>query len=163
MKKLYGRLPLKGIPRINQIKDISTYGVRQYIIVDPSGNYLRIGQPIPKTDSVLFDENGKKPQKGTALTRAYEQAERYAYGKDDLEAAIKVIDKVLTKETDLKELPTLFRLITLRLDIAHTMDELETMKQLIEEGTKVLSQIDESNFLNEDIANFRRISSDIKK
>jgi hypothetical protein len=134
------------------------YGVRQFIIVDPSGNYIRIGQPIPKTDSVLFEENGKKPQKGTALTKAYELADRLANGKDDLDSAIKVIDKVLSETTDSDELVDIFRIIILRIDIAHKMDELETMKQIIKKGNEILNQLDERNLLKEDIANFRRLT-----
>lgn len=162
LKNLYGRIPVRGIPRINQIKDMPTYGVRQFIIVDPSGNYLRIGQPIPRTASVLFEENGKKPQKGTALNKAYELADRLANGKDDLEAAIKVIDKVLAEEPDLKEMAILFKIITLRLDVAHKMDDIKTMKQLIGKGRELLNQLGENNSLKEDIANFRRLSSAIE-
>jgi hypothetical protein len=162
LKKLYGKVPMKGIPRINQIKDMPTYGVRQFIIVDPSGNYLRVGQPISKIDSVLFEENGKKPQKSTALNKAYELADRLANGKDDLEAAIKVIDNVLSEETDLNEMAGLFKMIILRVEIAHKMDDIETMRQLIRKGKEVLNQLDKRSLLEEDITNFRRLSSDIE-
>ena len=40
-----GRVPTRGIPRIGALRDMS-YGVRQFIVVDPGGNYIRIGQPI---------------------------------------------------------------------------------------------------------------------
>lgn len=158
LKKLYNKIPIKGIPRINQIKDMPTYGVRQFIIVDPSGNYLRIGQAIPKTDSVLFEENGKKPQKGTVLTKAYELADRLANGKEDLEASIKVIDKVLSEEKDSNELVCIFKIIILRIDIAHKMDDIKTMKQMIKKGKEVFNQLDERNLLKEDIASFRRLT-----
>ena len=40
-----GRVPTRGIPRIGPLRDMA-YGVRQFIVVDPGGNYIRIGQPI---------------------------------------------------------------------------------------------------------------------
>ncbi len=162
LQKLYGKIPVKGIPRINQIKDMPTYGVRQFIIVDPSGNYIRIGQPIPKTDSVLFEANGKKPQPATALKKAYELADRLANGKEDLEAAIKVIDKALSGTTEVKELADLFRLITLGVEIGHRTEDVKLMKRLIGEGKKVLDQLDEKDLHLEDLANFRQFSVDIE-
>lgn len=162
LKKIFGKIPIKGIPRINQIKDMPTYGVRQFIIVDPSGNYLRIGQPIPKTDSVLFEENGKKPHKGTALTKAYELADRLANGKDDVAASVKVIDKVLSEEANSNELEYVFRILTLRLDIAHRMDDLETAKQMIKKGNDLLKNLGENILTDEDLANYRRIRSEVK-
>ncbi|WP_310395591.1 hypothetical protein [Hymenobacter sp.] len=162
LKELFGKIPIKGIPRINQLKDMPIFGVRQFIIVDPSGNYLRIGQPIPKIDSVLFEENGKKPQRGSTLIKAYELAARLAHGKDDLVAAITVIDKVLAEETGLNEMTALFKIITLRIEIAHQMDDTATIEQLIKRGDEALNQIDNNNLLKSDIANFRRLSSDRK-
>ena len=38
---------------------MTTYGVRQFVVVDPTGNYIRIGQPIEKADSLIFKENRK--------------------------------------------------------------------------------------------------------
>jgi hypothetical protein len=161
LKNVYGKIPIKGIPRINQIKDMPTYGVRQFIIVDPSGNYLRIGQPIPKTDSVLFEENGNKPQKGTALTKAYELADQLANGKDDLKTAIAVIDKVLLSD-DKSELDTLFKLISLRLEIANRTDDTVKVKELINQGNDLLKNIKDKSLILTDIEIFNTIVSRLK-
>lgn len=162
LKKLYNKIPIKGIPRINQIKDMPTYGVRQFIIVDPSGNYLRIGQPIPKTDSVLFEENGKKPQEGTNVAKAYELADRLINGKDDWDAAIKVLDKVLSDETNSDELVDIFRIVTLRMDIAHKMDDFETIKHLFKIGNSILRQVDKRKLCKENLSDYRRLTIKVK-
>lgn len=162
LKNLLGKIPSKGIPRINQIKDMPTYGVRQFIMVDPSGNYIRIGQPIPKTASVLFEENGQKPQPGTALQKAYELADRLLNGKDDVEAATKVLDKVLAEGTNEQEAATLFKIITLRLEIAQQMNDDEIMMSMISQGQELLNQIGESEGLQEDIAHFSRLAPDLE-
>ena len=50
LRAALGRVPSRGIPRIGALREMP-YGVRQFIVVDPGGNYIRIGQPtsvLPK-------------------------------------------------------------------------------------------------------------------
>ena len=42
-------MPTRGIPRIGALRDMS-YGVRQFLLTDPGGNIIRIGQPLAATD-----------------------------------------------------------------------------------------------------------------
>ena len=39
-------LPRSGIPRMDRLED-KPWGMREFAIVDPDGNLIRIGQPIP--------------------------------------------------------------------------------------------------------------------
>ena len=89
-------------------------------------------------------------------------ADRLANGKDDWKAAIKVIDKVLSEQIDSKEIADIFKIITLRTDTAHKMDDLETMKQMIKKGKEILSQLDDKHFQKEDVANFRRLILEVE-
>ncbi|UII29902.1 VOC family protein [Fulvivirga ulvae] len=156
LKQQYGKIPLKGIPRINPIKDIPTYGVRQFVIVDPSGNYIRIGEKIKKEPGVLFEEDGEKPQKATPLRKAYELANRLAHGKDDLEAAASVIDKALASNKNV-EPEIRFKLIVLRLDIANRFEDIEKMKVMEKEGRGLLELVGNVSEINEDIRSFYQI------
>jgi hypothetical protein len=160
LKGLYGKLPLKGIPRINTLKDMPTYGVRQFVIVDPSGNYIRIGQPIAKKQSLLFEENGKKPEKGTALSKAYELADRLANGKEDLEAATAAIDKALASG-DTSEPETLFRLVTLGMDIANRDEDPERIGELAKIGKELLEQVKDRSAIAEDIRLFNELEPEV--
>lgn len=161
LKKKYGKIPLKGIPRINPIKDMPTYGVRQFVLIDPSGNYIRIGQPIEKTASIVFEENGVKPQKGTPLSKTYELADRLANGKDDLEAAIKIIDKTLLSEhEDEKEI--LFKLILLGIDIANRNEDQQKAKELIKKGKLLLKYLKGIPSIKKDIDLFNQLSEEMK-
>lgn len=45
LKAAYGRIPTRGLPRIGPLKDMS-YGVRQFLTTDPTGNTIRVGQVI---------------------------------------------------------------------------------------------------------------------
>ncbi len=74
---------LRGIPRINALKDMS-YGVRQFVVVDPGGNYIRIGQPIEARPAPRAETAGR-------LERA-------------LEAAIRTVADDLRRADDLEEL-----------------------------------------------------------
>lgn len=40
-----GIVPTSGIPRIGPIEETG-YGVRQFVLTDPAGNAVRIGQPV---------------------------------------------------------------------------------------------------------------------
>lgn len=42
-----GQLPLAGIPRMTSLED-KTWGLREFAVVDPDGNLVRIGQVIAK-------------------------------------------------------------------------------------------------------------------
>jgi len=43
------------MPRIGAIGDMS-YGVRQFLLTDPGGNIIRIGQPLAETDAAASDD-----------------------------------------------------------------------------------------------------------
>lgn len=133
LKKEFGKLPVKGYPRINPLKDMPSYGTRQFIVVDPSGNYIRIGQPIQKTADLSFRENNPGQQAGEAsdLRKAYELGSRLADAKNDWPAAAKVVDKAL--EAPENPDPTeLLRLYILRLDIAIRREENNLIPDLTE-------------------------------
>lgn len=45
LRSWLGIVPTSGIPRLGPVEETS-YGVRQFIVTDPAGNSIRIGQPI---------------------------------------------------------------------------------------------------------------------
>lgn len=161
LKNHFGKLPVKGIPRVNPLKDMPTYGVRQFVMVDPSGNYIRIGQPIKKTESLLFEENGIRPSKGTALAKSCELAERLTYSKEDLQKAADVIDKALQFDND-SEPDIQFKLVSLRLDIARRTDEVLNIKALINTGNKLLKKIKDKSTVRYDLEVFETIITELK-
>ena len=159
LKNKLGKVPTKGIPRINPLKDMASYGVRQFVVIDPSGNYVRIGQPIIKTDSLIYSESGKKPVKGTPLAKAYELGSRLANGKDDLKAAVEVLDKAI-KSADPSDVINLFRVISLRVDVANREDDMKKIKILSVQGKDLLKQITDLSAISDDLATFDLIVSE---
>ncbi|MGW7078646.1 bleomycin resistance protein [Streptomyces sp. NPDC054866] len=90
LKQALGRIPTRGLPRIGSVKDMS-YGVRQFLMTDPAGNCVRIGQPI--ADSF---EHAPVPKERYA--RALHQATLLGASKEDHAAAVRIIDHALAAD-----------------------------------------------------------------
>ncbi|CAM3269763.1 hypothetical protein STSO111631_11005 [Stackebrandtia soli] len=45
LRAAYGRIPLRGLPRIGPLKTTS-HGTRQFLMSDPGGNCVRVGQRV---------------------------------------------------------------------------------------------------------------------
>ncbi|MFI2027979.1 bleomycin resistance protein [Streptomyces buecherae] len=89
LRAAYGRVPTRGIPRIGPLRD-TTYGVRQFLVTDPGGNCLRIGQP---TGESL--EHGPRPD--GAFARALHLAALLGDAKGDHRQAARVLDRALAR------------------------------------------------------------------
>jgi catechol 2,3-dioxygenase-like lactoylglutathione lyase family enzyme len=100
-----GRVPLRGVPRIGALKDMS-YGVRQFVMTDPGGNMIRIGQPITTTTT---EKN--------RLARALRTALMLGDSKEDFAAAAKTLDRALSAADDAPD-TTRFRALVFRADLA---------------------------------------------
>ncbi|WP_030896725.1 bleomycin resistance protein [Streptomyces sp. NRRL S-474] len=118
LKSAYGRIPTRGLPRLGPLKDMS-YGVRQFLMTDPGGNCVRVGQRTGEDR-----RHGRAPEE--TFARALHHASLLADSKGDPAGAAKVIDRVL-RLTD--ETPTdvqLLQLLVLRGDIAGRLGDEET-------------------------------------
>ena len=76
LKGALGRVPSRGIPRIGALSDMS-YGVRQFVMTDPGGNMIRIGQ------SLSTEVEPRPPANKTRLEKAFEAASLLLYSKED--------------------------------------------------------------------------------
>ncbi|MEU9609528.1 VOC family protein [Streptomyces sp. NPDC048057] len=129
LKAAYGRIPSRGLPRIGPLKDMS-YGVRQFLVTDPTGNSLRIGQQIS-------EDQHHSPAPKERYARALHQAELYADSKEDLPGAARIIDRALERadgegETEAGPTPVqLLRLLVLRGDVAQRQGEAGLAQELL--------------------------------
>ena len=74
LKQALGRVPSRGLPRIGPLRDMS-YGVRQFLLTDPGGDIIRIGQPLEADDAA------KTAQPTPRLERALEAASLLMYSR----------------------------------------------------------------------------------
>ena len=109
LKQALGRVPTRGIPRIGALKDMS-YGVRQFLMTDPGGNIIRIGQPL---EAMQAQTDAGRPR----LERALDAASLLLDSKGDPETAARVLDGALAVSADASD-ALLVRARILRADAA---------------------------------------------
>ncbi|MFF3646670.1 bleomycin resistance protein [Streptomyces sp. NPDC002564] len=115
LKEAYGRIPVRGLPRIGPLKDMS-YGMRQFLMTDPGGNSIRVGQRISE------DQAHRPAPKGT-FARALHTADLFADSKEDLPGAAKIIDRALGLTGERPTPEQELRLLVLRGDLARRLGD----------------------------------------
>lgn len=154
LKAAYGRIPTRGLPRIGPVRDMS-YGVRQFLMTDPGGNTLRIGQP----NDARSDGHHQPPPK-EPYARALHLAVAFADSKQDLGAAVKLLDHALrdagAADDDLRKegaSPTavqLYRMLVLRGDIAHRLNDTAEARGFLDRAAAVELTRDERGQVGDD-------------
>ncbi|GGW61467.1 bleomycin resistance protein [Streptomyces xantholiticus] len=124
LRTAYGRTPSRGLPRIGPLKDMS-YGMRQFLMTDPGGNTIRVGQRIS-------DDSGHRPAPEETYARALHLADLFADSKQDLPGAARIIDHALAKEDERLPAVQHLRLLVLRGDIAGRLGDEPLAGRLLE-------------------------------
>ncbi|WP_433331073.1 bleomycin resistance protein [Spirillospora sp. CA-294931] len=122
LKESLGRIPTRGLPRIGPLKDMS-YGVRQFLLTDPSGNQLRIGQPIAET----FEH---RPVPKEKVAKALHTAHLFVDSKEDPAGAARILDHLLESDAS-PTTPELVQALVLRAAVALQLDELALARELV--------------------------------
>lgn len=125
LKQAYGRIPTRGIPRIGQLKETS-YGMRQFLLTDPGGNCLRIGQPNGESFEIA-------PAPKEPFARALHHGWLLGVSKGDAAQGAKILDHALSKETPAGPAEH-YRALVLRSDLALQLDDPATARRLLAEA-----------------------------
>ncbi len=121
--EVFGSVPTQGVPRVGVLKD-TTYGVRQFLMTDPGGNTIQIAQPIS-------EDQRHRPVPRSTFDRAVHMGSLFADSKQDLELAVKVLDRELHR-TDEQPTPVqLVKLLVLRADVALRRGETDLARELL--------------------------------
>jgi catechol 2,3-dioxygenase-like lactoylglutathione lyase family enzyme len=142
LRAALGRLPSRGIPRITALKDM-TYGVRQFMVVDPGGNYIRIGQPIEAKPALRAERAGR-------LERALVAATTLADSKMDDVAAARVLDSAFADDADASG-PVLVRAWILRADLAYRLGDVDGATAWLAEAARIDLSEDERAAIADDL------------
>ncbi|WP_172382687.1 VOC family protein [Streptomyces sp. MNP-20] len=129
LKAAYGKVPRRGLPRIGPLKDMS-YGVRQFLMTDPAGNSIRVGQQ-------LDEDQSHRPAPKETFARALHIADLFVDSKEDLEGAAKVIDRALALEDERPTPAQHLRLLVLRGDIAQRQGDDALAERLLERAAGI--------------------------
>jgi len=146
LKAAYGRIPARGLPRIGPLKDMS-YGVRQFLTTDPTGNTLRVGRMI-SGDSA--EEPASAPKE--TFARALHMADLFADSKQDYPGAARIIDRVLNLEGEQPTPVQRVQLLVLRGDIAQRVGDEEAARAWLEEAGSVRLGADERETAHDALA-----------
>ena len=130
LKQSLGRIPTRGMPRIGAIGDMS-YGVRQFLLTDPGGNVIRIGQPLAETDAAVPGEPLSR------LDRALAAASLLLYSKVDPETAARVVDDALAATPDASDRLRVQAWV-IRADAAHTLGDSDLADSLLDQVERVV-------------------------
>ncbi|MFI5508351.1 VOC family protein [Mycobacterium sp. NPDC051804] len=124
LRSAYGSVPVAGVPRMGALTDMS-YGVRQFLMIDPGGNTIQIFQPISE------DLHHRPSPRGT-FERAIHMGSLYADSKQDLNLAQKVLDRALYRTDETPTAIQLVKLLVLRADVAVRQGEHDLARELLD-------------------------------
>jgi catechol 2,3-dioxygenase-like lactoylglutathione lyase family enzyme len=122
LRAALGKLPSRGLPRIGPLQDTS-YGVRQFLVTDPGGNTLRIGQPI--SDDFAHTQPPK-----ARFASALHTAALLGDSRGDHPAAAKLLDRILASDAARSATEQL-RALVLRADLAVRMGQRSLAERLL--------------------------------
>jgi hypothetical protein len=119
--------------------------MRQFLMTDPGGNCIRIGQPI--------SENlHHRPAPKETLSWALHHASPFADSRDDPAAAAKVLDQVLRREDKRPTDVQLLRLLVLRADVARRLGDEETASSVLSAAAAIHLTGEEQDSVRDDLA-----------
>ncbi|MEZ7003708.1 bleomycin resistance protein [Streptomyces sp. AD55] len=143
LKAAHGRIPTRGLPRIGALKDTS-YGVRQFLMTDPGGNCIRIGQQTS-------DDQRHRPAPKETFSRALHHASLLADSKEDPAGAAKIIDRTLRLDDERPMPVQLLRLLVLRADVAARLGDEETATSMLAMATAIHLTAEERESVHDDL------------
>lgn len=121
LRAQYGRVPSAGIPRIIPLKN-KAYSMREFIVVDPGGNWIRIGQQLAEgAADERPDQTASKLAKATYAAELLERAGHY-------DRAIAMLDPALAAGGDPVEQ---IAALALRLSLAINQQDFAQAKQTL--------------------------------
>ncbi|MCF3145063.1 bleomycin resistance protein [Streptomyces platensis] len=149
LKAAYGRIPARGLPRIGPLKDTS-HGVRQFLVTDPAGNCLRIGQQTSQ-------EHHHRPAPKGTFSRALHHASLFADSRDDPAGAAKIIDRVLRTADERPTPVQLLRLLLLRAEAAGRLGDDETATSALAKAAGIHLTAQERESAHDDLARLEEL------
>lgn len=151
LKAAYGAIPTRGLPRIGPVKDTS-HGVRQFLLTDPGGNCLRIGQQTSQ-------DHHHRPAPKETFSRALHHAALLADSRDDPAGAAKIIDRVLRLEDEPPTPVHLLRLLVLRADVAARLGDEQAATSMLAKAAAIHLTAQQRESVHDDLKRLEELRS----
>lgn len=149
----FGAVPAQGVPRIGALKNM-TYGVRQFLMIDPGGNTIQICQEISE------DQN-HRPAPAETFARAVHMGSLFADSKQDLELAVKVLDRALNHPEQTPTAVQLVRLLVLRADVAIRQGEIVRAAELLDRVRSINLPADQRDELADELRRAQELTASL--
>jgi hypothetical protein len=145
LRQKYGRLPSAGIPRVIPLKNKAD-GLREFIVVDPGGNWIRIGQIMA---TPAGDEDKALPTTATKLSKALHAAALLDRA-GQYDNAARMLDTALAPEAAAAPTDRIPALV-FRAGLAITMGDLPLARMLLADVRQTALPDDERAMLGADL------------
>jgi predicted enzyme related to lactoylglutathione lyase len=149
LKEYYGKIPTKGKPRFSRLN--RTAEDVRVNITDPCGNTLTIGQPLGDSQKLMDEEEKRVKNLSSRFEKAYAQAYRYAYSKEDFSASNNLISAALNRSQEPLTEAMIYKAKVLQLECSLALD-LESKVSLLVKELKTLAIPEDSEDFTEIIA-----------
>ena len=149
LKEYYGKIPTKGKPRFSRLN--RTAEDMRVNITDPCGNTLTIGQPLGDSQKLMDEEEKRVKNLSSRFEKAYAQAYRYAYSKEDFSASNNLISAALNRSQEPLTEAMIYKAKVLQLECSLALD-LESKVSLLVKELKTLAIPEDSEDFTEIIA-----------
>jgi hypothetical protein len=143
LKAAYGKVPARGLPRLGPLKDTS-HGMRQFLLTDPGGNCLRVGQEIS-------EHHHHRPAPKETFAKALHHAALFADSRDDPRAAVAVLDRALNLPDERPTPVQLLRLLVLRADLAARLGDETTAASTLAAAAAIRLTAEDQTSLRDDL------------
>ncbi|QFG23143.1 VOC family protein [Actinomadura sp. WMMB 499] len=153
LKETLGRIPTRGLPRISVLKDM-TYGMRQFLLTDPDGVQLRIGQQIS-------DDLEHSPIPAEPVAKALHMAVLLGDSKEDYRGAARILDKLLDGDEPLPA-PEHLKALIMRADMALHLDAPDRARTLLTQARAVSLEDAQRAALNDELVRLADLEASLE-
>lgn len=135
LKAYYGKIPSKGTPRFSRLN--KTAEDWRFNVTDPSGNTVTVGEGFGDSTTLMKKEEERVKALESKFEKAYAQAYRFAYSKEDLLAARNTMEVAFRKlKEDISNI-LLFKAKVLQTEIFASLDQKDKANNALQEANRI--------------------------
>ncbi|MEC3021910.1 hypothetical protein [Bacillus cereus] len=147
LKAYYGKIPTKGTPRYSRLNQ--TAEDWRFNITDVSGNTIIIGQTFGDSTKLMEAEEKRVKELKSKFEKAYAQAYRFAYSKEDFLAARNTMEAAFHKFNEEVSNELLFKARVLQAEIFMSLGQKNKVKDIMQEIDNLSLTVVEKEILKE--------------
>ncbi|CAG9623039.1 VOC family protein [Sutcliffiella rhizosphaerae] len=159
LKSYYGKIPTKGTPRFSRLnKTAEDWRVN---ITDASGNCIIIGEPLGDSTELMAAEEARVKALTSKFEKAYAQAYRFAYSKEDFLAARNTLEVAFLKFHQDASNEVLFKAKVLQAEVFSFLDQKSLAEKSVQQAYEIELKLAEKETLKETFQKLEEIKEQI--